>query len=308
MRVFSRKMDNVVEVYDTDIDDTGLELVRTFAVPPRSTFKEPGSEGHAVTRSRDRLIYATDTAVLRVDPDGREEWRFDLGARGPGCGVSYTDVELSADDSLVWVYAPNAMADRGREDEWIVLDAVTGELRDRHVLPTVGHGGDQYPLSDGRMLLEVGEGQDGIQIYLGTPAAAPHDYGWGDRSLHGVSPDGTRFVTVGHDAEDLAVHAFPGGEVLFRCTLADFGFDEDADGVSLEWSPGFLDDDTVVAVVYGAYGEEDDTDWWRHLRVDAHTGRLLGEIEITTVSQYDMEVLGDGTYVITDTDGTLRRM
>ncbi|GIE33612.1 hypothetical protein Ait01nite_066570 [Actinoplanes italicus] len=302
MRVFSRKLDNVVEVYDTNLD-----LVRTFAVPSRSTFKEPGSEGHAVTRSRDRLIYATDTAVLKVDPDGREEWRFDLGERGPRCGVSFTDVELSADDSLVWVYAPNAMADRDREDEWIVLDAATGELRERHVLPTVGHGGDQYPLSDGRMLLEVGEGQDGIQIYLGTPGAAPHDYGWGDRSLHGVSPDETRFVTVGHDAEDLAVHGFPRGEVLFRCTLSAFGYRDDEEDVFVEWSPGFLDDDTVVAVVSGI-DDEEDTEWWRHFRVDARTGEVLGELEITTLNQYDMDVLGDGTYVITDTDGTLRRM
>jgi hypothetical protein len=302
VRVFSRKLDNVVEVYDTD-----LTLVRTFTVPPRSTFKEPGSEGHAVTRSRDRLIYATDTAVLKVDPDGREEWRFELGARGPKCGVSFTDVELSADDSLVWIYAPNAMADRGREDEWIVLDAATGELRDRHTLPTVGHGGDQYPLSDGRMLLEIGEGQDGLQIYLGMPGAEPHDYAWGDRSLHGVSPDETRFVTVDHDAEDLAVHAFPGGEVLFRCTLSAFGFRDDEEDVFVEWSPGFLDDDTVIAVISGI-DDEEDTEWWRHFRVDARTGEVLGELEITTVNQYDMEVLGDGTYVITDTDGTLRRM
>jgi hypothetical protein len=303
VRVFSRKLDNVVEVYDTNLD-----LVRTFAVPARSTFKEPGSEGHAVTRSRDRLIYATDTAVLRVDPDGNEEWRFDLGARGPKCGVSYTDVELSADDSLVWVYAPNAMADRGRDDEWIVLDAATGELRDRHVLTTVGHGGDQYPLRDGRMMLEVGEGQDGIQIYLGTPGEPPHDFGWGDRSLHGVSPDETRFVTVGHEADDLAVHEFPGGEVLFRCTVPDFGFDEDDEDTFIEWSPGFLDDDVVIAVVYGCAEDDEENEWWRHFRVDARTGEVLGELEITTIDQYDLDTLGDGTYVITDTDGTLRRM
>lgn len=302
MRVFSRKLDNVVEVYDTNLD-----LVRRFAVPPRSTFKEPGSEGHAVTRSRDRLIYATDTAILKIDPDGREEWRFGLGARGPKCGVSYTDVELSTDDSLVWIYAPNAMADRGDEDEWIVLDATTGELRDRHSLPTVGHGGDQYSLRDGRMLLEVGEGQDGIQIYLGTPGEPPFDYGWGDRSLHGVSPDETRFVTVGHDAYDLAVHEFPSGEVLFRRTVTDFGHDDD-DDVSIEWCPGFLDDDVVIAVLYGCEEDDEDNEWWRHFRIDARTGEILGELEVTTINQYDMDALGDGTYVITDTDGTLRRM
>jgi hypothetical protein len=302
VRVFSRKDDHGVEVYDAE-----MNLVRTFAVPPRSTFQKPGSEGHAVPGSRDRLIYATDTAVLKVDPDGSEEWRFELGARGPKCGVSYTDVALSSDDSLVWVYVPNAMADRGRDDEWIVLDAATGEPRARHELPTAGHSGDQFALRDGRMMLEVGEGQDGIQIYLAGPGSAPRDYGWGDRSLHGISPDETRFVTVGHESDLLAVHAFPSGDVLFECGLADFGFDEDVADVFLEWSPGFLDDDTVIAVVYGLV-EEDDAEWWRHFRIDAHTGEMVGELEVTTINQYDLETLGDGTYVITDTDGTLRRM
>ncbi|GIF41071.1 hypothetical protein [Actinoplanes xinjiangensis] len=302
MRVLSRKNDHGVEVYDAE-----LNLVRTFPVPPRSTFKEPGSEGHAVPVSRDRLFYATDTAVLKVDPAGREEWRFELGARGPKCGVSYTDVALSHDDSLVWVYAPNAMADRGRDDEWIALDAATGAVRTRHELPTVGHGGDQFALRDGRMLLEVGEGQDGIQIYLAGPDSRPHDYGWGDRSLHGVSPDETRFVTVGQDSDDLIVHEFPSGDTLFKVTLPDFGFGEDEDDLFLEWSPGFLDDDTVIAVVFGV-DEAEDTDWWRHFRIDARTGEVLGELEVTTINQYDLDTLGDGTYVITDTDGTLRRM
>lgn len=302
MRVISRKNGQGVEVYDAE-----LNLVRTFPVPPRSTFKEPGSEGHAVPASRDRLFYATDTAVLKVDPEGREEWRFELGARGPKCGVSYTDVALSADDTVLWVYAPNAMADRGRDDEWIALDAATGEVRARYELPTVGHGGDHFTLRDGRMLLEVGEGQDGIQIYLADPGTAPHDYGWGDRSLHGVSPDETRFVTVGHDSDDLIVHEFPSGDTLFQVTLPDFGFAEDEEDLFLEWSPGFLDDDTVIAVVLGV-DEEEDTDWWQHFRVDGRTGEVLGELEITTINQYDLDALGDGTYVITDTDGTLRRM
>jgi hypothetical protein len=302
VRVFSRKDDRGVEVYDAE-----LNLVRTFSVPPRSTFKEPGSEGHAVPESRDRLFYATDTAVLRVGPEGHEEWRFELGARGPKCGVSYTDVALSGDDDLVWVYAPNVMADRGRDDEWIVLDAATGQLRARYELPTAGHSGDQFALRDGRMMLEVGEGQDGIQIYLAGPGAEPRDYGWGDRSLHGISPDETRFVTVGHDSDVLAVHEFPSGDVRFECGLADLGFDEDEDDIFLEWSPGFLDDDTVIAVVYGLV-EDEDTEWWRHFRVDARTGEVLGELEVTTINQYDLDTLGDGTYVITDTDGTLRRM
>ena len=304
MRVISRKKEHGVEVYDAD-----LNLVRVFPVPPRSTYKEPGSEGHAVTRSLDRLIYATDDAVLRVDPDGREEWRFPLGARGPGRGVAYTDVALSADETLVWVYAPNAMADRGA-DEWIVLDAATGEPRVRHRLATTGHGGDQFPLRDGRMLLEVGEGQDGISIFLAGPDTAPRDYGWGDRSLISVSPDESRFMTVDHDQEDMRIHGFPGGEVRLRFTVADFGF-ASRDEVYFEWNGGFLDDDTVIAVLGGIDAEaesEDEEEWWQHFRVDARTGEVLGELTVTTIDQYDLQVLGDGTYMVTDTDGSLHRM
>lgn len=303
MRVISRKKEHGVEVYDTE-----LTLVRTFPVPPRSTYREPGSEGHVVTRSLDRLIYATDRAVLRVDPDGREEWRFDLGERGPKGGVAYTDVVLSHDESLVWAYLPNAMADRGRGDEWIALDAATGELRVRHELPTVGHGGDQFPLRDGRMMLEVGEGQDGIRIYLAGPAdEAPHDFGWDDRSLVSVAPDESRFMTVAHDQEDLRIHDLPGGGSRLRLTVADFGFDPD-DEVYVEWSGGFLDDDTVIAVIMGIDEQSPDEEWWRHYRVDARTGAVLGEMPVTTIDQYDLTPLGDGTFLITDTDGTLRRM
>jgi hypothetical protein len=304
VRVTTRKKEHGVEVYDTD-----LNLVRVFPVPPRSTYKEPGSEGHAVTRSLDRLIYATDDAVLRVDPEGREEWRFDLGARGPNRGVAYTDVALSADEALVWVYAPNAMADR-RADEWILLDAATGVPHARHVLPTTGHGGDQFPLSDGRMLLEVGEGQDGIRIFLAGPDSPPSDYGWTDRSLISVSPDESRFMTVDHDQADMWIHDFPSGEVRLRFTVSDFGFDA-SDEVYFEWNGGFLDEHIVITVLGGLNDEaesEDEEEWWQHFRVDLRTGEVLGELQVTTIDQYDLQVLGDGTYMVTDTDGTLHRM
>ncbi|GAA4977419.1 hypothetical protein [Actinoplanes utahensis] len=301
MRVISRKKEHGVEVYDA-----AMTLVRTFPVPPRSTYREPGSEGHVVTRSLDRLIYATDRAVLRVDPGGHEEWRFDLGERGPKGGVAYTDVALSDDETLVWAYLPNVMADRGRGDEWIVLDAATGELRARHELPTVGHSGDHFPLSGGRMLLEVGEGQDGIRIYLAGADGAPLDFGWNDRSLISVAPDESRFMTVAHDQEDLRIHELPGGEVRLRLTVADFGFDPE-DEVYVEWSGGYLDGDSLVVVVTGL-NQEGEEEWWRHFRVDARSGEVLGEMNITTIDQYDLTPLGDGTFLITDTDGTLRRM
>ncbi|WP_229076092.1 hypothetical protein [Actinoplanes sp. DH11] len=318
MRVISRLRPDGVDVFDAAMD-----LVRTFPTPPPGSYKDPGTQGYAAPAARDRLAYATEDAVVLIDPDGRPQWRFDLGVRGPGRGVAAVDVAFSADDALVWVYAPDAMADRG-EDVWFALDAATGEVRARHVLPTVGHGGNQCALPDGRMLLGVGEGQDGVRIYLagpGTPQAGPgtsqagpgtslHDFGWDDRVLIAASPDGSQFMTVGHEQEDLLIHDLPDGRTRLRLTAADFGFAA-RDEVFLEWSGGYLDEHTVIAVLAGVDDEAesaDEEEWWRHYRVDARTGEVLGELRVTTIDQYDLTPLGDGTYVITDTDGTPRRM
>ncbi|GIF09742.1 hypothetical protein [Actinoplanes siamensis] len=291
MRVISRQADAGIEIFDEN-----LEPLRILPAPPEV-------EGWAVSSTRDGLVYATGGAVVRIGPHGDELWRFDLG---PNAGNARTDVTFSADDALVWVYAPNVYAGRAAQDEWIVLDAATGAVRSRRALPSSGHGGAQFPLRDGRMLLDVGEGRDGSQIYLAAAASEIHDFGWGDRVLIDVSPGQTRFLTVHHEQEDVAVHDFPGGGVRFRLTPADFGFDEDS-GVVVEWSGGFLDDRTVV-VVLTAEDEETEQEWWRHFRVDAGTGEVLGDLGIVTIHGYDLRPLGDGTYVITDTDGTLRRM
>lgn len=304
MRVISRWRTDGVRVYDA-----GLDVVRTFPVSPPDDDREPGAVGHAVTAAHDRLVYTTGDAVVRIDPDGREDWRLTLPERGPGAGLADVDVALSADESLVWVYLPNSMADRGH-DEWLALDAVTGAVRTRHPLPTSGHGGRQFALRDGRMLLEVGEGQNGIQIYRAGPDTALHDYGWGDRSLTAVSPDGSQFLTVGHEQEDLRIHDFPDGRTRLRLTVADFGFDP-GDDVFVEWNGGYLDEHTVIAVIGGIDDDapsEDEEEWWRHYRVDVRTGQVLGELNVTTIDQYDLTPLGDGTYLVTDTDGTLRRM
>ncbi|MEU4426880.1 hypothetical protein AB0F81_40185 [Actinoplanes sp. NPDC024001] len=274
MRVISRRTDAGIEVFDAE-----LEPVRVFPVPADCWSWQ-------VPSTRDGLVCASDEAVLRIGPDGSERWRFGLDSPG--------DVALSADDSLVWVYAP---------DEWIVLDAATGDLRSRRPVPAAGQGGTHFPLPDGRMLLDVGEGQDGSQIFLAGPEGDLHDYGWGDRVLIDVSPDQRQFMTVDHEAQrDVVLHDFPSGERRFRLSVADFG--EDPEVGVIEWTGGYLDAGTAIVVVYG----EDDEPWWRHYRVDTRTGEVLGDLGIVTIDEDDLQPLGDGTYVITDTDGTLRRM
>ncbi|BBH65871.1 hypothetical protein ACTI_25560 [Actinoplanes sp. OR16] len=283
MRVISRLTDSGVEVFDAD-----LALLRTFPA-------DPATEGFAVPGSRDRLIYATDSAVRRIAPDGREEWRLDLGRRGPDAGFAETSVALSADESQVWVYAPNGMAGRDRADEWIVLDAATGTPVTRHPLPTKGHGGQQFALTDGRMLLDVGEGQDGSRCFLAGPDGDVRAVAWGSRVIVGISPDEKHVMTVNHDQSDATFHDFS--------DLSGAGVTVDApDDHLLEWTGGYLTEDVAIIVL------TDDDDSWKHHRVDTRTGEVLGELGIVTVDEYDLQPLGDGTYLITDTDGTLRRM
>ncbi|MEU4693077.1 hypothetical protein [Actinoplanes sp. NPDC023714] len=274
MRVISRLTDSGVEVFDAD-----LELVRTFPA-------DPAIEGFAVPRSRDRLIYATGDAIRS------DAWRFDLGAK-IGDYIAETAVALSADESVVWAYVPNVLAGRDRPDEWIVLDAATGELRARHPLPTEGHGGGQFALSDGRMLLDVGEGQDGSRTFLAGPGDEVRAVEWGSRVIVGISPDEKHVMTVDHDQQDAIFHDFSD---LLGTGVRVRAFDD-----HLEWAGGYLTADTAIVV-------SATEDAWKHYRVDTGTGEVLGELGIVTIDEYDLQPLGDGTYLITDTDGTLRRM
>jgi hypothetical protein len=298
VRVISRRNGETIEVLDTE-----LNVVRTFPVPARRGFRQAGLESHAVTSTRDGLVYATDAAVIRIGPDG-EMWRFDLGV---GQDNARTDVAFSTDDTLIWVYVPNIYAGRGGDDEWIVLDAATGAVRSRRPLPSQGHGGGQFPLRDGRMLLDVGEGQDGSQIYLAATDSEIHDFGWGDRVLIDVSPDQTQFMTVDHERGDAAFHDFPSGAVRFRITMTEVEVEDPFENASVEWTGGYLDGDTAIMVVTGENEDTEET-WWRHFTVDLRAGRVTGELGVTTIDEYDLRPLGDGTYVITDTDGTLRLM
>ncbi|AEV81521.1 hypothetical protein ACWT_0508 [Actinoplanes sp. SE50] len=282
MRVISRWADGGVEVFDES-----LEPCRSFPVPPEV-------EGWAVPASRDSLIHAIGNTVIRIGPGAEERWRCDLSLRErPTAWPSA--VTLSADETRIWVYAP------GREDghdAWFVLDAGTGREIRRYRLPTGGQRGQQFPVRDGSMLLSVSRGQDGWATYRAGPDGTVHDYAWDDRALVDLSPDQRQFMTVDHWQEDVAFHDFADGAVRFRIGAEAFGLDRP----DVEYAGGYLDDETAIVVAVA------DDDSWRHFRVGARTGEVLGDLGIMTIDEYDLQPLGDGTYVITDTDGTLRRM
>jgi hypothetical protein len=287
VRVISRFEGAGVEVFDTE-----LNLVHTFPMPPFTEI-----EGYAVARAKDRVAYVTPDMVACVDREGNEVWRQPLPPM-TGDGIARANCAFSSDDRFVWVYAPDMRTGLGGNDQWIVLDAATGAEHERHSLPDVaGQGGSQFSLADGRMLLDVGEGQDGSQSFLGGPSAPMVAIGWGNQVPIDLSPDETQILTVDHDQQDATfydISDFPNFRVLATVDVPDH------DSI-FEWTGGYLDASTAILVIT-------DDESWRHVRVDPRTGAVLGELPVSTVDEYDLQPLGDGTFVITDTDGTLRRM
>jgi hypothetical protein len=290
VKLISRLVDDEVQIYDES-----LEAVRSFPVPP-------GVQGHAVSSTADRVVYAAEDEVVCTGAAG---WRFDLGRRGRRDGVAYTGCAFSLDDAVVWVYSPDAMADRGgRRDRWIALDAATGAVRESFDLDSAGHGGQMIPHPDGDVLLDVGEGEDGSRTYRVRLGGQLSAYPWHDRVLVDLSPSGRQFMTVDHGQQDVAFHTFPGGEVEVRVPIAPL--EDDPGDAGFEWTGGYLDETTAAAVVTGVAEEDDEEEWWRHCTIDVRTGEMTA-LPVVTTDPYDLQPLGDGTYLTTDTDGSLRR-
>jgi hypothetical protein len=290
VKLISRLVDDEIQIYDDALDQVG-----SFPIPA-------GVQGQAVSSTADRLVYAVDDEVVCT---GAAEWRFDLGPRGAKALVAYTGCTFSLDDTVVWVYSPDALADRGaRRDRWIALDSATGAVRESFELDSAGQGGQMIPHPDGDMLLDVGEGQDGSRTYRVRLGGQLSTYPWHDRVLIDLSPSGRQFMTVDHGQEDVAFHTFPGGEVELRVEIAPL--EDDPGDAGFEWTGGYLDETTVVAVVAGVAEEDEEEEWWRHCTIDVRTGEITA-MPVVTVDVYDLQPLGDGTYLSTDTDGSLRR-
>ncbi len=219
-----------------------------------------------------------------------------LHGHRPGC-------VLSLNGRTVWVYRPDAMAGRNLPDQWVVLDAENGAVLARSDLETVGHGGQQYRHpTDEHVLLDIGEGQDGSVIYwasLSDGRLAPVRYPWADRVLIDLAPDGQQFMTVDHGQADVAFHTYPSGEMTATLQIEDFGHDPDE--VFLEWSGGYLSPDVAVATLVGE--DEDGEEWFRHYRINVAAGRVEEELASNAEHAYDLQPLGDGSWLTTDPSG-----
>ncbi|MFI8523081.1 hypothetical protein ACIGB8_01450 [Promicromonospora sukumoe] len=257
------------------------------------------------------VVYAAKDVVVRLDARGVVVWSLDLGASGPQRGLARSGLATSRDDTVIWVYAADAMADRGDDDRLLVLDSRTGLLLGSTALESVGHGAELLTHEDGSLLFGVAQGQDGGILYV-----ARFDDGVlsvreligmldGDRVPCAFSSDGTRLLTCEYALpDDVAVHSWPDGSVLASFTAEDLVPDEfPGEEPLLEYGAGFLDDDHVFVVVKGEDDESGDdfAESAVPVVIDLVSGvaRAVGA-PAAPVLDHEPVALGDGTWIAAD--------
>ncbi|KAJ5180111.1 hypothetical protein N7492_003321 [Penicillium capsulatum] len=298
MRTITRYLDGTLHIYQVTVHAESLTPVASYSI--NTDDKELN---HAIAPGLERLVYATNHSIVCLDQKGNVQWRYAFEPASTERWIRPPECAFSLDGAWLWVYRPDAMNDRG-PDLLAVLHASTGQVAATIELDSVGEAGWIILHPDGRhILLGVGEGQDGGKVYLATLSANHdrvnlHHYGWNDRALIDISPDGNRFMTVDHGRDDVAFHAFPSGEVMLRLPVAAFN---DADEEALiDYTGGFIHSDIAVVTLAG---ETDDEEWHRHYPIDLHSGQPQGSFEAHSQNSYDFEPLGDGTWIVSDESG-----
>lgn len=234
---------------------------------------------HAVAPNLDRAIYITSHSVVCINQNSDILWQYDLEPHSTQRHLCDCTCTFSLDGALVWVYRPDAMADRG-SDLLVVLRADTGQEVGRTTLNSVGEGAQLLLHPDGRhILLDVGEGQDGVKLYRAVFTGDNidlHSYEWDDRVLIDVAPDGRWFMTVDHGRYDVAFHDFLSGEVMLRVPIEAFGYEYFGDDEAcIDWNGGFLNGDIAVVTIAG---EVDDQEWYCHYIIDLRSGIPCGRV------------------------------
>lgn len=263
---------------------------------------------YAVAPNLARAVYTTPHSVVCINQDSDMLWHYDLEPRSTQRYLNHPSCAFSLDGAWVWVYCPDVMADRG-PDILVVLRADTGQEVARTELDSVGQGASFALHPDGRyILLDVGEGQDGVKLYRAALTGNEidlHSYGWDDRCLVDVAPHGQWFMTVDHGQHDVAFHVFLSGDVVLREPVESFS-DEDLgdDEAIMNWNGGFLNADVAVVTIVG---EKDDKEWHRHYSIELRTGTSPLRFEAYSLDSYDFEPLGDSTWIVSGPDNSLIR-
>ncbi|KAG4259094.1 hypothetical protein FPRO03_13029 [Fusarium proliferatum] len=283
-----------------------MEPAATYKAEPESNEEIHKILTHDVASDLSRAVYCTRNSVVCVGQDGDVLWRYELEPHSTVLHGHVPDSVFSLDGSTVWVYRPDAMANRG-DDKWVALGADTGKVLAEMSLGTVGHGGQHVLHPDGQhILLDVGEGQDGSSMFRATVADDHFDFykcEFEDRVPIDIAPNGRHFMTVHHVGVDVAFHLFPNGEVVLRLTLEDLGYANEGDNedeLQIYYIGGFLDSDIAVVAVESWNDREE---WRNYHRVDLRTGTVSDCFEAHSQEGYDFEPLGDGTWITSGPDG-----
>jgi len=227
-----------------DVAGEGLRVLgRDLQVRARFPCQLDQRGHHAVNPDLRYAALAEATRIRLIDRDGRTRWEVPHEHWGDyGRGSCW----IPAAVPCVWATVPGAQD----YDEWWVLELQSGRLLARGELLAQQAGSVHFPHPDGRhVALSTGEGQDGAEIYWGLWDGTGkwiRRFDSRERCLADVSPDGSRFLTTSHSSGDgrLAVHRFPGGEVLAART-PDSTFEDP--GARFEYQAAFVRDDLIVA-------------------------------------------------------------
>jgi hypothetical protein len=306
-RLVSRVRDGELLVFD-------LESAAEGGTAACAVFPVPGKEerGCAVCSPDGSFAaYCTAYEAARVGCDGSVAWRARFEAPPTPLSAAWSDCVASRDGTQVWVYRPDAMLDRG-EDTWLVLDARDGAVLAQTTLPTVGQGAHHVPLPDGSMLLEVGEGQDGVYLFRGhleSGALAVHEFDFDGRCLIGASPSGGEFMSVGHAQRDATFHRTADGAEIGSVDVERIaaGVPALVGAAYVSWNGGYLTDDSALIIIDGEQdGDGHGGAWHRAVHVDIPSG-ALSEVAVPFHRDCDVHGLGDGTWITVEPDGSLAR-
>lgn len=297
-RTTTRNFNGVIGAYDVSESLCG-------PLEPTVTWRLKFSDEHqsqAVTPNLDRAVYTTFDSVVCLRRDGGLLWSYDLRREHSSRDCSCV---FSLDGAWLWVYCPDAMADRG-PDTLFVLRADTGQEVARKDLTSVGEGGELFLHPDGQhVLLNVGEGQDGVKLYraaLTGEGIELHSYAWNDHVLIDVAPNGQWLMTVDHGRYNVAFHVLLSGEVVLQIPVEAFGYEYFGDDEAcIDWSGGFLNADIAFVTIAG---EKDDKEWHRRYSIDLRTGQSRGHFEAHSRDSHDFEPLGDGTWIVSGPNGS----
>ncbi|MBW5484303.1 hypothetical protein [Streptomyces bambusae] len=237
-----------------------------------------------------------------VEADGRTRWTYEhepWADEHTASGACTTDA--SGTRLLVTTPGPMPAGAPYAGDLLVVLALADGRLLGQTVLPSASAGyGFQQSLTDpAQIFLDAPQGDTchALLVTLDGDVPRAEHVGYEDEPFAGLARDGA-FLKL-----DV------GGEWLGRYRPGDPDVSADAEDVLPEglrfvgYRPGFLDTDRVLAAV----AEHQDGQDNRHLLLDAHTLRPTAELAYEGTTCCDPLPLGDGTWLTTHPDDTLRR-